>query len=270
MNTSRAVDLFDGVTLDGWVVQPRVYGSAWPGGPNVYDNPSLPRGLEEAARRHPASWSVEDGVLIGRQSPPGSGFGGYLVSEQAYDNFELTLEMRPDWPADTGVMIRRRFDSWEGLQVLVDHRTNGSIGGFFGNGIGSFLAAPYTLDRDADGALALSNRAPWSQASADALRASGQPGEFLAAWRDGDWNELRIRCEGVRPRVTTWVNGVFVAEIDLGTLVADHYDADAVAATLGGEGHIALEVHDNDPVLGEQRWAPEAACRWRNIRLMSL
>ena len=36
--------------------------------------------------------------------------------------------MNPDWPADTGVMIRRRPDSWAGFQVLVDHRKSGSIG----------------------------------------------------------------------------------------------------------------------------------------------
>lgn len=30
--------------------------------------------------------------------------------------------MKPDRPADTGVMIRRRWDTCEGLQVLVDDR----------------------------------------------------------------------------------------------------------------------------------------------------
>lgn len=84
--------------------------------------------------------------LAGEQDTPGSGYGGYLVSDQAFGDFELVLEMRPDWPADTGVMIRRQRDSWEGFQVLVDHRPSGGIGGFFGNGLASFSAVPFAID----------------------------------------------------------------------------------------------------------------------------
>jgi hypothetical protein len=32
----------------------------------------------------------------------------------------------------------------------------------------------------------------------------------------------------------------------------------------------AFEVHDNDPVLGQDRWGPTARCRWRNIRVKEL
>ena len=39
---------------------------------------------------------------------------------------------------------------------------------------------------------------------------------------------------------------------------------------MGTRGHIAFEVHDNDLRMGEERWAPNAACRWRNIRLRPL
>ncbi|MBT2597562.1 family 16 glycoside hydrolase [Arthrobacter sp. ISL-72] len=89
---------------------------------------------------------MEDGVPVGEQDSPGSGYGGHLVSDQSYGDFELVLEMRPDWPPDTGVMLRRRPDSWEGFQVLVDHRPSGGIGGFFGNGLASFSAVPFAVD----------------------------------------------------------------------------------------------------------------------------
>jgi len=98
--------------------------------------------------KHPASWRVEDGVLIGEQATPG--YGGYLVSEETFGDFELDLELRPDWPADTGVMIRRLRDSWEGFQILVDHRPSGGIGGFFGNGLASFSAVPFAIDAALD------------------------------------------------------------------------------------------------------------------------
>jgi hypothetical protein len=61
-----------------------------------------------------------------------------------------------------------------------------------------------------------------------------------------------------------------VAEIDLATMSHPHYDADAVLAILGPRGHIALEVHDNDPVLGQSRWGIGASCRWRGIRIREL
>jgi hypothetical protein len=109
------VPLFNGTSLAGWRTAPRIYGSLYPGGPSVLEVFEQDgRELPLDPKKHPARWFVEDGVLVGEQDSPGSGYGGYLVSEQAYGDFELVLEMRPDWPADTGVMLRRRPDSWEG------------------------------------------------------------------------------------------------------------------------------------------------------------
>ena len=89
-------------------------------------------------------------MIVGRQDPDHPGWGGYLVSDETFGDFELELEMWPDWPADTGVMLRRQDESWEGFQVLVDHRKSGSIGGFFGNGVGGFHAVPFVLDVERD------------------------------------------------------------------------------------------------------------------------
>jgi 3-keto-disaccharide hydrolase len=86
----------------------------------------------------------------------------------------------------------------------------------------------------------------------------------------GDWNDFRIRCVGHLPLVTVWINDLLVAEIDLGTLEAPNYAAGAVSELLGSRGHVALEVHDNDPMLGEGRWGHGARCRWRNIRIHQL
>lgn len=269
--------LFNGKDLSGWSVIPRSYGSIWPGGPDVLDiAPDFPGDYAEQAALHPAAWTVEDGAIVGRQQPLGSGYGGYLISDEMYGDFELTLELNPDWPADTGVMLRRRPDSWHGLQVLVDHRRSGSIGGFFGNGLGSFHAVPFAITAQLDAAgqpIGLrsddpeNSAEPFTPAKAELLEYAASLDEFLAAWRWLDWNSLRIRCVGEQPQVTTWINDVKIAEIDLATLESPNYDADEVAAFLGPEGHIAFEVHDNDPLLGTDRWAPAAACRWRNIML---
>jgi hypothetical protein len=272
--------LFDGASLSGWRPVPRVYGTEYPGGPSIlelFDRRGLARPVEP--EKHPAHWFVEGGVLVGEQDSPGSGYGGYLVSEQAFGDFELVLEMRPDWPADTGVMIRRRPDTWEGFQVLVDHRPSGGIGGFFGNGLASFSAVPFAIDaaRDADGrpvGLIADDPAtsvePVTEEKRARLKYAADVEDFLKVWRWDDWNELRIRCVGPLPVITTWVNGLKVAELDTASLDSPNYDPDAVLGVLGERGHIALEVHDNDATFGEARWGKGAQCRWRNIRIKDL
>lgn len=278
--TSGWVSLFDGRSLDGWFAAPRTYGTVWPGGPRVLDSYGVRGDYNERAAEHPAVWTVEDGAIVGRQDPDAPGWGGYLVSERAYGSFELVLEARPDWPADTGVMIRRRRDSWEGFQVLVDHRPSGGIGGFFGNGLASFSAVPFAIDAvlDASGqptGLRADDPAtsvePVTQDKIDRLAYAAGVEEFLAAWRWSDWNELRIRCVGgALPRITTFVNDVRIAELDTATIDSPNYDPAAVAAALGPRGHIALEVHDNDDRFGDSRWGRGAACRWRGIRIREL
>jgi len=42
-------------------------------------------------------WQVEDGVLTGEQYPPGSGNGGILMTDQKYGDFELTIDLKPDY-----------------------------------------------------------------------------------------------------------------------------------------------------------------------------
>lgn len=270
--------LFDGTSLAGWHAVPRVYGSVYPGGPTVYDvfaeyGIATPPDPE----RHPARWFVEDGVLVGEQSMPD--YGGYLVSDESFGDFELVLEAKPDWPADTGVMIRRRRDSWEGFQVLLDHRESGGIGGFFGNGLAGFSALPFAVvsRRDAEGAIVglaaddpATSAEPVTQDKIDRLSYAADVDDFLSVWRFGDWNELRIRCAGALPVITTWINGLKIASVNTAEIDAPGYDPAAVLGVLGPAGHIALEVHDNDGMFGEARWGRGAQCRWRNIRIKTI
>jgi hypothetical protein len=94
--------------------------------------------------------------------------------------------------------------------------------------------------------------------------------EFLDVWHWLDWNEFRIRIVGAKPTVTAWENDLKVVAVDMAALQAPHYDADDVAQLPGPRGHIAFEVHDNDPILGDGRWRPGVACRWRNVRVKEL
>jgi len=76
--TNDWVDLFDGETLDGWHAE---------GG---------------------AEWSVEDGILIGKQ---GDDYApGDLFTDGEYADFELEVEYRAVWPANSGIWFRYTDD----------------------------------------------------------------------------------------------------------------------------------------------------------------
>jgi hypothetical protein len=228
----------------------------------------------ENAPKHPAVWPVEDG----RQDEPGSGYGGFRVSEREFGDFELRFEAKPDWPADAGILFREDPESWRGIKVVLDHRKSGSIGGFYGNGIGGFHAIAFTLDAETDDTGQLTrlveedpttNLEPLGD-EAELLTYAAAAEEFLAAWVAGDWNDIWIRVEGQMPSITTWINKTRIVEIDLTKLKAPHYDPEQTAQALGSAGRIALEVHDNDPIPGDARWGRSSACRWRNIRIQEL
>jgi len=272
--------LFDGKTLKGWRSIPRVAGHLYPGGPTV-DEWRQQKGMAAPVEpeKHPAHWFVKDGMIIGEQEKPGSGYGGYLITEKSFGDFELVLEARPDWPADTGVMLRRSMDDWAGFQVLIDHRESGSIGGFFGNGLASFMAVPFKFNsiRDANGkpmGMELdkpeTSIEPVTPEQVARLDYAAKPEEFLKAWKWGKWNEIRIRVVGAMPVITTWVNGVKIAQVNTARMQAPNYDAKAILNQLGPRGHIALEVHDNDAMFKDARWGRGAQCRWRKIRIKEL
>jgi len=277
------VPLFDGRTLDGWHAAPRVYGTVRPGGPHLHDWMRA-KGITPPVdpELHPAVWSVEvdehgDSYVVGAQGT--RGYGGYLVSDAPFGDFELLIDVKPDWPADTGIMLRRQRDSWEGFQVLLDHRPSGGIGGFFGNGLASFSAVPFAVDAelDADGDVVrliaddpATSAEPVTAEKIARLSHAGKVEDFLAAWKVGEWNTMRIRCVGPMPVITTWVNDVKIAELDTATLDFPDYDAEAVHGLLGNSGHLALEVHDNDEMFGDARWGDGARCLWRNAFLKQL
>ena len=267
--------LFDGKTLDGWRAVPRL-----PTPRRPYDPPiSVAPAEWQRIIDHTGDWTVEDGAICGRQSPPGSGLGGYLISDEIFGDFELVFEAQPDWPADTGIMLRTSSTATQGYQVLLDHRQSGNIGGFYGNGIGRFHAINFNIDarRDASGhpvGLKLEDPAttiePITDHKRSLLTKSVTGAQFLGIWKWSEWNEFRISVVGEIPVITTTINGLEIAQLDASQLPPEDFDPVATLRLLGRRGHIAFEVHDNDPTLKEGRWGPNAACKWRNIRLRDI
>lgn len=275
--------MFDGRSLKGWRVAPRLH---------VPQNPAFARmGGDEltlavrawhegraesrALLQHTGRWEVVDGAIVGGQQPADSNLGAYLLSERKFADFELELEARPDWPADTGIMVRAHELGSVGFQVLVDHRPKGGIGGIFGNSIGGFLAAPFTLDGDKEPGFRVKNlREGTREAQFKPLPMNHAATfkDFSKVWRTNEWNHFRIRCVGRLPHITTWINGLKICELDSAQIQVPGFDPELLFTKLGRAGHIGFEVHDvnlNNP-LGQDRWAQGAVCRWRNITVQEL
>jgi len=267
------IPLFDGKSLEGWHATPRVYGPTYPGGPTF----TRDREIVRESLLYPAQWHVEDGMIVGRQDPDHPGFGGFLLTDRHFMNFELKIEVNNDWPTDSGILLRKADRDWSGIQVLLDHRPSGGIGGYFGNGIASFHAIKFVLDRKPDGSglyvldpkLSLESVTPEKAALLDYFASEET---FLKTWKWQDWNEFTIKSVGKYPQITTHINEVLISKIDLGKLQWPHYDKEAMFGLLGYSGSIALEIHDNvgTGALAAARWGVGAKCRWRNIRLREL
>ncbi|MEZ5964507.1 MAG: DUF1080 domain-containing protein [Planctomycetota bacterium] len=146
--------LFDGKTLAGWTTT---------GG--RYDGP--------------AQWTVEDGCLVGRSASDGN--GGLIYTDRCYHSFDLELDVRMDYPFDSGVFLRMRPASTgeRGVQVTLDHRPGGEIGAVY----------------------------------SDEFLAHNEKGE--THYRRGEWNHVRVRMVGHAFWLQAWVNGAQVTDYHL-------------------------------------------------------
>lgn len=142
--------LFDAETLDGW--------HAIGGG----------------------SWSVEEGVIVGRSSKDVAEHG-LLVSDRTYDDFEVTFEYRV-FEGDSGFYFRAEESEGAlgvaGFQVEVDDVEPGGLYETAGRG---WVVKPTP--------------------------------EEAAAWhRSGEWNAVTLVAVG--PQLTVTINGIQTAQLD--------------------------------------------------------
>ena len=176
---------------------------------------------------------VEDGAIVLRQSPYGQ--GGLLLTDETYGDFELYLEAKPDWGTNGGIFFRSS-ESGTAYQIEL---VGGGLPGT-GNLLGEVLHVT---------------------TSARATRVGD-------VWKEDDWNSFRLRVTGDAPRVTLWVNGerMYDVQAERNDLIADVT-----------EGHIALQSHwsaTSRPVPDDfdmsASWKPGAAHRYRNIAIRRL
>lgn len=238
--------LFDGKSLQGWHKPPQRISHGTGG-----------------------LWTVKEGLLLGEQDPPGSGNGGMLLTDEKFGDFELHLEMRPDWGPDTGVFFRCT-DQGHGFQMYVDYHNSGNVGHLRGEMPGAFAMKPFQImaKLDAGGQVESFTTRPDPRAlkwPAGVYEYTCTPEQWLKAWHVKDWNSARIRCTGKYPQITTWVNDLKVCHWNGETCPLPEYDKERVFGILGREGAIGLQIHG-----GKNAWPKGTQCRWRNLFIKRL
>ncbi len=202
------VTLFDGKSLDGWHV------SAQTGHSGTSQNKSG------------GKWVIEEGAIVGSQDIPGN--GGIILTNQAFGDFEVIVEMKNDYGPDSGLFLRSN-DKGQAYQYMVDYHDNGNVAGIYGEGLpGGLHFRNYELGKEPTDFKALDRKTdPRAAAYGSPVNAE----QWKDLWKHGEWNQLRARIVGNPPQITTWINGVKFMQ----------FQDNQIRTT--PEGMIALQVH---------------------------
>lgn len=183
-----------------------------------------------------AKYAIENGEIIGTSVPntPNS----FLCTKKHFGDFLLELEFKVDQGLNSGVQIRSE---------VFDKETEISLGDGKKKNVPADRVHGYQVEIDP------SDRA-WTAGIYDEGRRGwlndlkdNEPAR--KAFRQGEWNRLRVLCKG--DRIQTWLNDVPAADL---------------TDNLTPKGLIALQVHG----IGDKAENVGKQVRWRNIRLKTL
>ncbi|HVG15085.1 MAG TPA: DUF1080 domain-containing protein, partial [Chitinophagaceae bacterium] len=168
-----------------------------------------------------AKYTVENGEVVGTTvfGEPNS----FMATDVDYGDFVLEFEYKVDSTMNSGVQFRSeskpdfKNGRVHGYQFEIDPSKRGWTGGIYDEARRDWL---YTLD----------------------INPSAK-----TAFRQGQWNKVRIECIGANLR--TWVNGIAAAH---------------VVDDMTPKGFIALQVHS----IGNQK-DEGRQIRWRNLRIQT-
>lgn len=191
-----------------------------------------------------AKFEVKDGIIIGTTVPMSP--NSFLCTEREYGDFELELEVHCDPELNSGIQVRSQIAK-NGTQVTITKNPD--------NPKTMTLPKDRVYGYQIEIAKAKSGR---SGGVYDEARRFvflddlvGKP-EAQTAFKDDQWNRIRILCQG--DRIQTWVNDIACAD------VRDKMDR---------KGIIGLQVHGNIAVTGRviKKEYQKHQVRFRNIRI---
>mgnify|MGYP000636180561 CR=1 FL=1 len=175
-----------------------------------------------------AEFTVEDGAIVGRSVPNTE--NTFLCTKKLYSDFVLTFQVKlVDNALNSGVQFRSNsFPSYKGGRVhgyQMEIEANPSAD----TGYKPLGEAGYIYDEARRG---------WLSQERD---------EHRNAFKNNEWNDVKIRCEG--SHIQTWINGQQVTDLE-----------DDMTRT----GFIGLQVHG----VGDREKPLEV--RWRDLKLKRL
>jgi hypothetical protein len=189
-------------------------------------------------------YRVLHGLIVGTQNPRGQ--GGILLTDKKYKNFEVYMEIKPDWGCDSGLFLRSS-EAGEAYQVTLDYLPGGGMGGIYGERL--------TGVQNAAAAAAAAKLTDEERAAQAKLRAA----TWQKAWKREAWNSVRARIVGDVPQITVWINDQLITEF---TDTANH------AAGGATDGMIAIQMHFSNEKT--PRWVDGGFWRWRTIAVKEL
>jgi hypothetical protein len=183
-----------------------------------------------------AKYRVEDGAIVGTTVlKTGNSF---LCTQRTYGDFILELEFKVARNMNSGIQFRSEFYAQE-----TEKEINGKKRKFPADRVFGYQYEIDPSDRAWTGGVYDEARRGWLADLKDKPAAQ-------KAFRQGEWNKVRIECRG--DRIQTWINDV---------PATDFRDA------MTPRGIIALQVHG----IGDgKKNQPGEEIRWRNIRLKEL
>ncbi len=122
-------------------------------------------------------WRVFENALISKQDREGN--GGILLSDEKYGDFEIYLEIKPDFGCDGGLFLRSNGNG-QAYQVMLDYLEGGNMGGIYGERLSGVQS------KTSEG---------WGK-----------------VWKKNDWNSIRARIVNEVPAIKVWMNGVLVTD----------------------------------------------------------
>ena len=191
-------------------------------------------------------YRVLHGLIVGTQNPKGQ--GGILLTDKKYKNFEVYMEIKPDWGCDSGLFLRSS-EAGEAYQVTLDYLPGGGMGGIYGERLTGVQNAT---------AAAAAKLTPLSDAER-AAQAKLRAATWQKAWKREAWNSVRARITGDVPQITVWINDQLITEF---TDTANH------AAGGATDGMIAIQMHFSNEKT--PRWVDGGFWRWRTIAVKEL
>jgi len=179
------ITLFDGTSLKGWHVSAKTGHSGASG------------------HKTGGKWEIVDGAITGSQDIPGN--GGIIMTDEAFGDFEVKLEMKNDFGPDSGLFLRSTEEG-KAWQAMIDYHADGNLMGIYGEGLGGQPhVRNYNFTDKVTEIVAQNTGDP-------PVALPVLPDAWSHFWRADQWNELRARIVGNPPHITTWINGVKIME----------------------------------------------------------